>query len=415
MIEGATPARRRAPILARRRAPMAVLAATAGLLLLSACKPLPPIPPPDPPPPSSVPGDVLTVEDSRFTLDPLFQVPVAFTDTWRVLYRSEDVNGNPVDVTGTVIVPTVPWMGPGERPLVAYAPGTRGLGDQCAPSSTLANGTDYEGLFVEGLLARGWAVAVTDYEGLGTPGQHTYMVGPSQGKALLNLARAAQRLPEAGLSDQGPVGLMGYSQGGASSAWAAELAASYAPELDIVGTVAGGVPADLAATGAFLDGTLFSALAFLAAIGNDAAFPELDLPSYLNAEGMTLYNDNQDTCIASFDGIMAIFSTAFRSIDDFTTTNPLETPIWQDRLGRSALGTTAPSMPVYQFHATFDEMVPLGPAQDLRDTYCAAGVQLTWTEYFFAEHALAMVEGYPGAADFLADRFAGLPVSDNCP
>ncbi len=405
MIEGATPRRRRA----------AVLLLAGVVLLLSACKPLPPVPPPDPPPPSVAPGDVLTVEDSRFTLDPLLHLPVAFTDTWRILYRSEDIHGGPIDVTGTLIVPTLPWLGSGERPIVSYAPGTRGLGDQCAPSSTLANGTDYEGLFVEGLLARGWAVAVADYEGLGTPGQHTYMVGPSQGKALLNLARAAQQVPGAGLDADSPVGLMGYSQGGASAGWAAELAGTYAPELDVVGAAAGGVPADLVATGEFLDGTLFSALAFLAAIGNDAAFPELDLPSYLNAEGLALYNDNQDTCIASFDGILTIFSTAFRSIDDFTTTNPLGTPIWQDRLGRSTLGTTAPQVPVYQFHALFDEMVPFSPAEDLRAQWCAAGADVTWVVHPLAEHVLGMVEGYPGAVNFLAARFAGLPAGNNCP
>lgn len=400
-------------VVTRSRA-VKLAAAIAAVGALSACEPLPPIPPPDPPPPAAAQGDPLTVEGSRFTLDPVFRVPVAFTETHRVLYRSEDVNGNAVDVTGTVIVPTTPWLGGGARPVVAYAPGTRGLGDACAPSSTLANGTDYEGIFVKSLLDNGWAVAVTDYEGLGTPGQHTYMVGPSQGKALLNMARAAQRLGAGGLSSTSPVGLMGYSQGGASAGWAAELAPTFAPELDIVGVAMGGVPADLAATGEFLDGTLFSALAFLAAIGADAAFPELDLPSYLNADGMELYNNNQDTCIASFDGITAIFGTAFRTIDDFTTTNPLPTPLWQDRLGRSTLGSTPPQIPVHQYHASFDEMVPLAPAEALRDQYCAAGVQLSWSEYLLAEHALGMVEGFPGAVTFMAARFAGLPATSTC-
>ena len=61
-------------------------------------------------------------------------------------------------------------------------------------------------LFIKAALDRGWAVAVSDYEGLGTPGQHTYVVGRSEGRAVLDMARAAQRLPGTGLTTSTPVG-----------------------------------------------------------------------------------------------------------------------------------------------------------------------------------------------------------------
>ncbi|UUU44488.1 lipase family protein [Streptomyces sp. NBC_00162] len=57
-----------------------------------------------------------------------------------------------------------------------------------------------EANLIQQLTLRGWAVVVTDYEGLGTPGVHTYTVGPSAGHAMLDAARAATRLPETGLS-----------------------------------------------------------------------------------------------------------------------------------------------------------------------------------------------------------------------
>src|SRR6266498_3548739 len=99
--------------------------------------------------------------------------------------------------------PTAPF--PGTRPLVAYAPGTQGWGDQCAPSKSIAGGVFDELFAVDNLLAKGWAVVVTDYPGLGTPGPHLYNVGIAEGYAVLDSLRAAARLPEAGLSATAPV------------------------------------------------------------------------------------------------------------------------------------------------------------------------------------------------------------------
>jgi hypothetical protein len=283
---------------------------------------------------------------------------VAGVTSQQVLYRSTDALGEPIAVSGTVLVPAAPWTGPGSRPLVAYAVGTRGVGDDCAPSYTLTQGADYEGAIVKALLDRGWAVAVSDYQGLGTPGLHTYMVGPAQGHAVLDIARAALRLPGTGLSSSTPVGLMGYSQGGGAAGWAAELAGSYAPDLDVKGSAVGGVPADLTATAEFLDGSPFVAFALLAALGLDTAYPELDLESYLNTRGRELVQTSQQLCLVSVDGFATLISVAFTRFDDYVTTNPLGTPPWQARLAETQLGKAAPSAPVLQYHALFDEIIP---------------------------------------------------------
>src|SRR5690606_3604707 len=245
---------------------------------------------------------------SRFTLDPIAKTPVAGVTARQVLYRSTDALGQPMAVGGTVLVPDAPWTGGGSRPLVSYAAGTRGVGDDCAPSYALSQGADYEGLFIRALLDRGWAVAVSDCQGVGTPGTHTYMVGPAQGHAVLDMARAALRLPDTDLSPSTPVGLMGYSQGGGAAGWAAELAGSYAPELDVRGAAVGGVPGDLTATAEFLDGSPFVAFALMAALGLDAAYPELDLESYLNDRGRALIERSQDLCLVSVDGFATLIS-----------------------------------------------------------------------------------------------------------
>jgi Secretory lipase len=402
-----------------RRAPARAVAVIAlAACMLAACAP--PFPGDEPfyrppsPLPAGEPGDVISSRSSRFTLDLIAKTPVPGVTARQVLYRSTDALDEPMAVSGTVLVPTAPWTGSGRRPLVSYAVGTRGLGDDCAPSYTLTQGADYEGLFIKSLLDQGWAVAVSDYQGLGTPGLHTYMVGPAQGHAVLDMARAAQRLDGTGLSTSTPVGLMGYSQGGSAAGWAAELAGSYAPELNVRGSAIGGVPGDLAATAEYLDGTAFVAFALMAALGLDAAYPDLDLESYLNARGQQLVETSQDLCLASVDGFGTLISVALTRFDDYTTTNPLDTPTWQARLEATRLGHAAPSAPVFQYHALADEIIPLQQAADLRRTWCNHGTDVTWTTLPLAEHALGLLQGQGPSLSWLADRFAARPTSGNC-
>jgi Secretory lipase len=119
--------------------------------------------------------------------------------TIRIMYRSTDVHGNPMAVTGTYFEPHNDWPGGGPRPLIVYGPGTQGQGDQCAPSRQFNQGIhwrpyldlafNYEELFVSTMVARGFAIVMTDYQGLGTPGLHTYVNRVAQGNAMLDAAR----------------------------------------------------------------------------------------------------------------------------------------------------------------------------------------------------------------------------------
>ncbi|NEA22818.1 lipase family protein [Actinomadura bangladeshensis] len=397
-----------------------VAMAAATLQGTAAAAPQDPVPPgqdpfytPPSPLPAGAPGDVIRSRPAVFSMDPLGHSPYEGVKSWQVLYRSETAQGAPTAVSGMVLVPTKAWTGQGKRPLVSYAVGTRGLGDSCAPSYTLTQGMDYEMFFVADALSRGWAVAVTDMEGLGTPGQHTYEVGRSQGKAVLNMARAAQRLPDAGLGGA-PVGLWGYSQGGTSSGWAAELAKSYAPDLDLKGAFAGGVPADLLAVAKGLDGSPFVGLMFMAAVGYDTAYPELDLEKYLNDNGRDLLAKAENLCLVSVDGIGTLAGTLFKKISDYTTSDPLATPEWQQRLNANKLGSTAPSVPVLQTQAVYDEIIPFAQADTLHKAWCAKGANVTWKTYTFAEHATGMLWSEPDAMAFLTDRFAGKPATGNC-
>ncbi len=118
--------------------------------------------------------------------------------TYRVLYRSTGLHGEPIAVSGVVIVPPGPAPA-GGRPVIAWAHPTTGVVPRCAPSLSPFLFPLIPGL--RDMIARGYVIAATDYPGLGTPGPHPYLVGLSEGRAVLDSVRAARALPEAGASE----------------------------------------------------------------------------------------------------------------------------------------------------------------------------------------------------------------------
>ena len=326
-----------------------------------------------------------------------------------IQYRSRSATNQPIAVTGSVYVPNAAWTGTGPRPIVSVAQGTQGLSDNCAPSKSLVNGLNYELGYIQALLARGWAVAVTDYEGLGTPGKHTYIVADAEAHAQLDIVRAATKVSSLGLSPSAPVGIIGYSQGGQAAARSAEIESTYAPELNVAGVVAGGVPSDPEQLATTLDGGAFFAFLAFAAYGLDAAYPELNLENYLNADGQALFTAAETYCIA--DGLA---NGAFKSIAQLTTSNPIARPEWQARLDQNRLGTVAPQVPVFQYHSIIDEIIPYAQGTTLRDAWCAKGAAVRWMDLFLGEHALGIFQGQTDTINFLNDRFTGVPFQPTC-
>ncbi len=368
-------------------------------------------------PPSPLPaganGDVIRHEASTFYIDPI-KLLKADASVQRIMYLSTDTHDRPIAVTGTVLTPSAPWLGSGPRPIVGYAVGTQGVGDDCAPSKALSAGFEYEGPFIAGMLARGYGLVVTDYEGLGTPGDHTYVNRKSQAHALLDSIRAAQRLPEAGLPSNGPVALAGYSQGGGASAAAAELQPSYAPELKVKGAYAGAVPADLASVAQNLDGHYaFGFLAF-ALVSMNYAYPELNIPGLLNAHGKDVFEHVRSECTVD-----AIFAHAFTQSSTLTADGrPLtaflgEEP-YRSKVAEQKIGSLKPTAPILIVHSALDDIVPYAQDRDLGRTWCGKGVNVQFTTSLVPTHVLGAVRAYPEAFAWLDARFAGLPAVGNC-
>lgn len=334
-------------------------------------------------------------------------------NAWTVMYLSQSLAGKPDAVTGTVIVPAAAWTGAGPRPVVDYAVGTQGLNQSAAPSLQLVAGTEYEELGIDQALARGWAVEVTDDAGYTTGAVPDYIVGQSEGHAILDIDTAALQIPGTGIGPSAPTVIWGYSQGGQSSAWAAQLWPSYDPSMYLIGDASGGVPSDLMATAEQLNGHLGAAFLMYAAIGLNVDYPQIELDSYLNAAGIRAVHD-ADTEGLGINGVRF----AFKNIDDYTVGGEtldqlLAVPAIASAMQAQTLGTVPVDVPMFHYQARSDEIIPFAQDQTLNDTYCSLGDIVDWQTYP-GGHLAAYLEGMPDALSWIASRFAGAPAPNNC-
>lgn len=387
--------------------------------------------PPDPLPPGR-PGDLIRTEPSRLVLEPSGQLGAIMATGTRIMYRSVDARGNPMAVTGTYFEPFNPWPGAGPRPLIAYGPGTQGQGDQCAPSRQFNQGIhwspfldltfNYESLFVTTMVARGFAVVMTDYQGLGTPGVHTYVDRVAQGDAMIDAARAAQRLPGTSLDPSGPVAFWGYSQGGGAAASAAELAAGYGPELHVVGTYAGAPPADLEELFPYADGSALVGAIGYALNSVIASHPEYEhlIRATLTPRGQDLLDKTVDQCVAE-----TLVKFMFRHLQPYFAED-IATLVHRDPFrsifDAQRIGRLTPNAPVMILSNRYDPLVPWSAARQLAVDWCAKGADvLFWTNEqpplfnkMIVNHGLPMLVDGERALQWIADRFNGLPTAPNC-
>ncbi|HWF56071.1 MAG TPA: lipase family protein, partial [Solirubrobacteraceae bacterium] len=345
---------------------------------------------PEPLPKRGRPGDLLRAEPMDAYLVPGVRLRAR---AWRILYRSTGAVGEPTVVSGTVLLPSRRRDGR-PLPLVGHAIGTHGIGDQAAPSHLLARGRDWEAALMAQLLARGWAVAVTDYQGLGTPGDHAYMVGRALGPNVLDSMRAARQLVPDELPADGKAAIIGYSEGGAAAAWAAQLQPTYAPDIPLVGVAAGAAAADLESATPKLDGTFFSFFIAYGGIGYAAAYPELELDPYLTPKAREGIEALRNSTI--FQAM--IHGPKFAHATDLTSPNVLQLPAWRKRLRENRLGTIAPAAPVLLHHAKRDQIVSFTHSLNLREDWerLGADVRLYVTR---------------GGVDHISGAFAGTPIA----
>src|SRR6056297_2305428 len=156
---------------------------------------------------------------------------------WRILYVSTDPDGRSRSASGVVVARRDVESGP----VVAWAHGTTGIANGCAPSLK-TEPFAYVPAFEQAVEA-GWIWVAPDYPGLGTPGPHRYLDGPAEARAVLDAVRAARRIE--GLSLEPETVVWGHSQGGHAALWTGISAASYAPDVALSGVAAVAPATDL--------------------------------------------------------------------------------------------------------------------------------------------------------------------------
>lgn len=348
---------------------------------------------------SGSPGDLLRIAPMTARLFPGWAMPAR---AWRVLYRSTTATGDPIAVSGVVLIPDTP--NPlAARPLLGFAPGTQGLARSAALSRLLELGVEYEAGFLAAAVRRGWVVAVTDYQGLGTPGVHPYVVGRSNGRAVLDIMRAARNLPQAGLDVAGPAGIYGYSEGGNAAGWAAQLQPGYAPDIPLNAVAVGAAPVDFPELATDLDGGLFAFLLLYAGLGLDSAYPELRLHDYLNRGGRfvaTLLRHTHIIAAIAFGLLMPKKRQRY-----LVGADPFLEPDWLAQLHDNSLGYLAPAAPMLVGAGRQDQVIPYRQVELLLERWRALGVDVQQHRIRFGEHITAAPQFAKAGFGFLSGHF----------
>ncbi|WP_245672141.1 lipase family protein [Nocardia anaemiae] len=346
------------------------------------------------------PGAVVAARAVDIGLEP---TPVTATE---LLIRSTDAKGRPVPVVATLLVPIAPWQGSGSRPLVAYNVAIDSLGNLCAPSQQLKLGLSAGLRSVQVPLSKNYAVIVPDHQG---PRQ-AYAAGRMAGHAVLDSIRAAVRTPELGLSPDAPTVVSGYSGGAIASGWAAQLAPEYAGELNLVGAVVGGVPADFGMLINTMNGANAASGVFLAAtLGLAREYPEM--MGLFNDNGWRLSQFAKDLCFLDAALLGALAPIPVQTLTDVA--HPTKLPMIREILAENRLGTAAPRIPVFLYHGINEFWLPFAGAEHLYDDWCRLGVPVRF-EAYLGEHLIASVAGVSAANSWIDQRLAGTPAPGGC-
>lgn len=337
-------------------------------------------------------------------------VPIRST---QVLYRTTDQQGAPTVTVATVLIPPVP----GPAKLLSYHMAYDALGSECDPSYILTGtgGHSQTGTFEQGVITRylaaGYTVVVPNYEGEG----QQWTIGRQSGYAALDGIRAAEAL--LGLPASTPVGMAGYSGGSVPTQWGAEIAPTYAPELNIVGAAAGGLPVHLAHNLPYVSGSQSWAGVIPALIVAYQRAYDIDTAAFLSPEGTRITDEVASLCINNF-------ASKFPGLTDGDMvaapyTSLLDVPSVVAAINDNIMGSTGtPRVPmllaVGDVDGIGDGVMITADVEGLARGYCDRGVAVDYVPFERLSHAEAFIPFQVQSSQFFADRFAGVAPAGNC-
>jgi pimeloyl-ACP methyl ester carboxylesterase len=329
----------------------------------------------------------------------------------RITYVSTDPSGNPIVVSGAVLTPRraiVQSHPENATRTVAWAHGTMGLADQCAPSRTdhldLPDFNDYSAT-VASYLSQGWTVTATDYPGLGTPGLHPYIVGDSEGRSVIDSVRAARNL-DPDLSDKWVVS--GHSQGGQAAMFASELADTYGKGLHLRGAVALAPASNLDLIVQALAGTPYQGYLVMAIYGLSALDPTVHPEEILAQPALDRASVLESGC---YGEIQAAFADL--TADELLVGGQLSDGLVA-KFAVSNPGQEAANSPVLLVQGLNDDTIPAELTEYFQSQLCAFEQPVQLTEYAGAGHVDVLAASQDDVVDYILARFKNKAAPSNC-
>jgi len=363
--------------------------------------------------PSLAPGTLIDSQRESEFLKPMKHMRRAK----RILYRSTGQTGNPITVSGMVFVPRKPAPA-GGWPIVAWGHGTSGVGDDCAPSKhpDMYDNGHWRVYIrqIDELLKEGYVVVATDYEGLGTPGVHSYLMSDALGKATIDGVRATKSMIE---KTSNKWAAIGHSEGGQASIAAGELADIYGAGLDYRGAVAYAPASNNMAQLDFAEANPWAidrySSPYLAyeAVGMRTLDPNFDYANFVGSIFSSRMADAEEHC---WDEWFEVDNRHIQpTLENVVNANWRSDPIVQayftaiDNVGkRPAAG------PVLILQGEADGLFGVLPL--LKADMCAQNTTVHAITYSNVGHDEVIGSGWDDARDWLAQRFAGLSVPTDC-
>ncbi|RZU65308.1 uncharacterized membrane protein HdeD (DUF308 family) [Microterricola gilva] len=361
----------------------------------------------------SAPADVPSEPGQLLRVEPFERAVPEDALAWRILYTTTDAGGTPTIASGIVLTKADGRAVP--RDAIAWAHGTTGYATNCAPS-LLENPFAAGALpALDSIIDEGWVLVATDYAGLGTSGAQPYLVGEGEGRSVLDAVRAAQQMSEVTLS--GDTTIWGHSQGGHASLWAGQIAADYAPDLDIAGVVALAPASDVIGLLEHLPTvTGGSVFASFVAEAYFAHYPDVRRAVYIDPAARTLVKEMSTRCLSEPGALVSVLSALSVETDkSIFRSDPTHGALGERLRQNTPSGEIA--APLFVGQGGADPLVAPAIQRNYLLGRCAAGQQLEYHEYPGRDHMGVVSPGSPLIDDLLdwtSARFAGEDFTPNC-
>jgi hypothetical protein len=373
------------------------------------------------------PGTVLKTRTVPFHIEGI-ELPLTAV---QLLYRSTSELGKPTVNVTSVLMPPAKALTPS---VLSYQSFYDSLSTEDDPSYAISGGDptggeipQVESVLIAPALLAGETVVIPDTEGE----EAAFAAGPVYGYNTLDSLRAALKSPATGLTSTTKIGLAGYSGGAIATEWAAQLAPTYAPEIDsdIVGAAMGGVLVDPAHNLKYIEGSsTWASVIPMSLDGLSRAF-DLNLTPYLSEYGQELLKDDQSASITDETSVPGL-TWAELAKPQYPT--PETIPVYVRTANKLIMGREGtPTVPLLigqgnggeELEGTSGDKPGIGPgdgvmiAGDVRSLareYCERGVDVQFTEYQHLGHIEGAAPWLTETAAWLAGRFAGLSAPQDC-